>query len=38
MRRRWALILVLVTALLVVGLAVGFALLQPAGAPLPQHP
>lgn len=38
MRQRRALILVAVTCMLVLGLALGFALIQPAGAPLPMHP
>ena len=38
MRKQRALTLVIVTAVLVLGLALGFALIQPPGAPLPQHP
>lgn len=38
MRKRWALTLVVVTGLLIIALALGFALLHPAGAPIPMHP
>ncbi len=38
MRRRRALILAIITACLVVSLALGLAWLQPDGAPVPRYP
>lgn len=38
MRRRRALIMALITGLVIVGLALGLAMLQPTGMPIPQYP
>lgn len=38
MRRRRALVLALLTGLVIVGLALGLAVLQPTGLPVPQYP
>lgn len=38
MRRRRALVLALATGLIILGLALGLAILQPTGMPIPHYP